>query len=73
MSAAPVRSEPITRDDIERSLRSIQTGVTERVKSKKASIVQGATAAGVIIVIIVFLLGRRSGRKRNTIVEIRRV
>jgi hypothetical protein len=65
--------QTITRDDIERSLRSIQTGMTERVRSKRAMIVQGATIAGIVLVIIVFLLGRRSGRKRNTIVEIRRV
>jgi hypothetical protein len=65
--------QTITRDDIEKSLRSIQTGVAERVRSKRATIVQGVTIAGIVVVVIVFLLGRRSGRKRNTIVEIRRV
>lgn len=63
----------ISRDDIERSLRSIQTGVTDRVRSKKATAIQAATAAGVVIALLIFVLGRRSGRKRNTIVEIRRV
>jgi hypothetical protein len=68
-----VSTERITKDDIEQSLRSIQSGVTDKVKSQKARVVQGATAAGVILVLLIFLLGRRSGRKRNTIVEIRRV
>jgi hypothetical protein len=65
--------QPITRDDIEQSLRSIQTGVTERVKSKKTTFVQVAAITSVVVVVLVFLLGKRSGRKRNTIVEIRRV
>ena len=66
-------AQPITRDDIERSLRSIQAGVTKEVRSRKQMIVQGVTIGSVLFIIIVFLLGRRSGRKRNTIVEIRRV
>jgi hypothetical protein len=66
-------AQPITRDDIERSLRSIQAGVTNEVRSRKQMIVQGVTIGSVLFIIIVFLLGRRSGRKRNTIVEIRRV
>jgi hypothetical protein len=68
-----VSTERITKDDIEQSLRSIQTGVTDKVKSQRTKVVQGATVAGVILVLVIFLLGRRSGRKRNTIVEIRRV
>jgi len=73
MSEQPMSEQPITPEDIEQSLRAIQTGLTDRVRSKKATILQAATAASVVIVIVVFLLGRRSGRKRNTIVEIRRV
>ena len=34
---------------------------------------QGAAVAGVIVILLVYLFGRRSGRKRSTIVEIRRV
>jgi hypothetical protein len=66
-------AQPITRDDIERSLRSIQVGVTNEVRSRKQMIVQGVTIGSALFIILVFLLGRRSGRKRNTIVEIRRV
>jgi hypothetical protein len=64
---------PISRDDIESSLRAIQTGVTTTVKSKQARIAQGAAVAAVIVVLIFFLLGKRSGRKKTTVVEIRRV
>jgi hypothetical protein len=66
-------TQHITRDDIESSLRAIQTGVEGKVRSQRARIVQGASVAAVIFVLLVFLLGKRSGRKRSTIVEIRRV
>jgi hypothetical protein len=65
--------ERITRDDIEKSLRAIQTGVEGKVKSKRTRIVQGASLGVVILVLLIYVLGRRSGRKRSTIVVIRRV
>jgi hypothetical protein len=73
MEHAPVSTQRITRDDIEQSLRSIQTGVNDRVRGRRATIIQGVSIATALVVLLVFLLGRRSGRKRNTIVEIRRV
>jgi hypothetical protein len=66
-------TERVTRDDIEQSLRSIQTGVNDRVRGRRATIIQGVSIATALVVLLVFLLGRRSGRKRNAIVEIRRV
>ena len=65
--------ERITRDDIEQSLRAIQTGVEGKVRSKKTRIIQGASLGAVLLILLVFVLGRRAGRKRTTIVEIRRV
>ena len=73
MTAASADPGPITRDDIEQSFRAIQTGVVGQVKSKRTRIIQGASAAAVIVVLLVFLFGKRAGRKRTTIVEIRRV
>jgi hypothetical protein len=63
----------ITRDDIEKSLRAIQTGVEGKVRSKRTRIIQGASLGVVVLVLLVYVLGRRAGRKRSTIVEIRRV
>jgi len=65
--------ERITRDDIEASLRGIQTGVGGKVRSQRAKIIRGLSLAGVVVALLVFVIGRRSGRKRSTIVEIRRV
>jgi peptide deformylase len=66
-------SRPITRDDIEAKLREIQ-GTTEA--GADAARGAGLTAAVVgllLAVVIAYLLGRRRGRKRRTVVEIRRV
>jgi hypothetical protein len=71
MSTTP--AQKVTRDDIERSLRAIQTGVEGKVRSKRTRLVQGASLGVVVIVLLVYVLGRRAGRKRSTIVEIRRV
>ncbi len=63
----------VTRDDIENRLRAMQTGVTERVEATKGKIIAGAAAAGVVMLVIAFLLGKRKGKKKTTIVEIRRL
>jgi hypothetical protein len=65
--------QKVTRDDIERSLRAIQTGVGDKVVSQRTKIIRAASIGGVVLVLVIFLLGRRSGRKRSAIVEIRRV
>ena len=64
---------PITRADIEGKLREIR-GATETgaEAAKGAGVAAGAAGAGVVIV-LVYLLGRRSGKKRRTVVEVRRI
>jgi hypothetical protein len=61
----------ITRDDLEQKFKSLQDdiqGVTDR---KKTSIATYAAIAGGVVVIIAYALGRRSGRKRRSVLEIR--
>ncbi len=63
---------PITRDHIEERFRSIQAEV-EGVESEARSYTAiAAVAVTVTIVVIAFALGSRRGRRRRTIVEIRR-
>jgi hypothetical protein len=69
---AVVRTK-ITRDDLERSFRSLQEGAKSKVDDKKTTIATAAGIGGLLIVLLVFLLGRRSGSKRTTMIEIRRV
>ncbi|MFM8860885.1 MAG: hypothetical protein ACKOIA_00240 [Acidimicrobiia bacterium] len=63
----------ITREHIEAGFRDIQREV-ESVEDETRSYVGLAVAAVAVGVVgVAFALGRRRGRKRRTIVEIRRV
>jgi hypothetical protein len=71
MTAA--KPPPITRDDIESKFRELQTEV-DLVEDDARSYV-GVAVIGTVVVLVAlaFLLGRRRGKRRGTIVEIRRV
>ncbi|HEY2812221.1 MAG TPA: hypothetical protein VGJ03_02030 [Acidimicrobiales bacterium] len=70
MNALP---NEITRDDIEHKLRQLQGDIEDVGESAKSyALVVGAVAA-VAIVGVAYLLGRRRGKKRSTVVEIRRI
>jgi hypothetical protein len=71
MTSTP--EQTVTRDDIERSLRAIQTGVEGKVVSQRTKIIRAAAAGAVLLAVLIFVLGKRSGRKRTAIVEIRRI
>ena len=62
----------ISRDDIEDKLRALQGDVQKKVDDRKGGLLAIAGAVGVVVVIVVFVLGRRSGRRRSAVVEIRR-
>jgi len=63
----------ITRDDIESKFRELQGEVDEGAeKAKSYALIVGAVAV-VAVVGIAFLVGRRRGKKRSTIVEVRRL
>jgi len=72
MAKQQITSARITRDDLERNFRSLQQGVQERVDDKKPSILAAVGGVGFILALLVFMLGRRSGKKKTTLVEIRR-
>jgi hypothetical protein len=73
MAKQAVAPTKITRDDLERSFRSIQESARAKVDDQRSTVATIAGIGGVLFVILVFLLGRRSGKKKTTIVEIRRV
>jgi LPXTG-motif cell wall-anchored protein len=71
--AVPGSDKPVTRADIEAKLAEIR-GVTEETTEVAGEAAKtGLIIAGVGIVVIAFLLGRRRGRKKSTIVEVRRI
>jgi hypothetical protein len=63
----------ITPQDIENRLKALQGDVQGKVDDKKSTIASAAAAGGVVLLLIFFLLGKRSGKKRSTVVEIRRI
>lgn len=63
----------ISRDDLENKLRALQGEIKGAVDNQRTNLLAVAGVVGLIVVIVFFLLGRRSGKKKSTIVEIRRV
>ena len=72
MPAQPTR-ELITRDDIEAKLRELEGAAREQVESPRSTAVTVGAVALVVLLLLAYLLGTRKGRKRSTVVEIRRV
>ena len=62
----------ITKQDLESKFQSLQDDLQGRASDKKQSLVAAVSIASAVIVLIAYLLGRRGGRKRRSVVEIRR-
>jgi hypothetical protein len=65
--------QTVTRDDIEAKLRQIKGEVDTTADSAKPYLVIAGVAGMVIVVGLAYLMGRRKGKKKTTVVEIRRV
>ena len=63
----------VSRDDLEAKFRALQGDVQAQVEDRKSMLLSALTVGGVILLVALFLLGRRSGRSKTTLVEIRRV
>jgi len=73
MTLADHINRPITRDDIEAKFRELEGEVDDRKEQALNVAVVVGTALAVAVVLAAYTLGRRRGRKKTTIVEIRRV
>jgi hypothetical protein len=65
--------KPVTAEDIETALRSFGGETTETVNELRGKIFAVAASVGVGIILVTFWLGRARGKKKTTVVEIRRV
>jgi membrane protein DedA with SNARE-associated domain len=63
----------ITRNDLEARFAGFQEGLRGKVESKKSTLITAVSVGSVVLMLIVYLLGRRSGKRKTTVVEIRRV
>ena len=67
-------TEPqIHRDDIEAKFVELQKNVENATKSARAAGTKIGIAALILLVIMVFVIGRRKGKQSRTVVEIRRL
>jgi hypothetical protein len=64
---------PITRDDIEARFRELNGDVGSEVEAVRPQLLTVGAAIGVAVIAIAFLAGRRRGRKRSAVVEVRRI
>jgi hypothetical protein len=62
----------ITRDDIEAKLQELRGEVDQRAEAVKVPAIAIAVGVAVVSIAAAYLLGRRRGRKRQTVLEIRR-
>lgn len=66
-------NQPVTRGAIEAKLREIRGEVDSTARSARPFVLVAGAVATVAVVGIAYLLGRRKGKKKTTIVEVRRV
>jgi hypothetical protein len=66
-------ANPIQRGDLEAKFRELQGEVTETTESAKSTLLTVGAVIAVGVIAIAFLAGRRKGKKRTTVVEVRRI
>ena len=63
----------ISRDDLESKLREVQTGIEKRADDAKSTLIPAGIIGGILLLAIVYFIGKRVGTKKTAIVEIRRI
>ncbi len=74
MNAQPdTTHRPIHRNDLEAKIRELHGGVEDTRQSATSTLLTVGAVIAVGVVAAAFLLGRRKGKKRTTVVEVRRI
>jgi hypothetical protein len=71
--ATSANSKRITKDDIEAKLREVAGDIDVQVDKAKPKLVTGAIGVAVVALLVAYLLGRRGGKSKSAVVEIRRL
>jgi hypothetical protein len=69
----PRARRKLTRNDIEAKFRELQGDLTSAAEGARSKVIVIGGAAVAAVVVVTYLIGRRAGRKRSTVVEIRRL
>jgi len=70
---AVIPDRKITRDDIEAKLQELRGEVDQRAEAAKVPAIAIAVGVAVVTIAAAYLLGRRKGKRRQTVLEIRRL
>lgn len=73
MTATHAQPSPITRNHLESKLRELEGEVRDTKESAAATLLTVGAVVAVGVIAIAFLAGRRKGKKRTTVVEVRRI
>ncbi len=65
--------EPISREDLRASFRAFKDDIDQSADEAASKAMPVLALAGVLLLVVIFLLGRRAGRTKSTVVEIRRI
>jgi hypothetical protein len=63
----------VTRDDLERRFTAVQSGIQGKIEARKNTLITAGSVAAFVLALLVYLMGRRSGKRKTTLVEIRRL
>ena len=64
---------PITRDDLESSFQSFKDDVDRSADEAKSKVVTAGVVAAILLLVLAYLIGKRVGKTKSTVVEIRRI
>lgn len=70
---ADVLPKRVTRDDIEAKLRELRGEVDDRADAAKAPVLAVVLGIAAVVVVAAYWTGRRRGKKRQMVLEIRRI
>jgi hypothetical protein len=63
----------ISEADLKNKLQAFQDGVQGKVDDQRSTLMTAGGVALVLLLVLFFVLGKRSGKKKTTLVEIRRI
>lgn len=66
-------SAPITRDDIEAGLRSVVGEAEQKAEATAKQMLPVAIGGVLLVLFVVYRIGKRVGTTKSTVVEIRRI
>jgi hypothetical protein len=65
--------QPLSRDDLESSFRAFKDDLDRSAEEAVSKAMPFAIGGGILLLVLAYLIGKRVGRKKSTVVEIRRV